>query len=440
MIDWQSIGESASKRLSQYLSIDSTNPPGDETKTADFISAKLRDIKIEPEVFFSAPKRANVLARLKGDGSKSPLLLLHHMDVVPAFPEKWSVPPFGGSIIDGYIYGRGALDMKSFGIMHLGALELLLKNSFPLKRDIIFLAVADEEVTGEYGCEWMVENHWDKLNPGIVWDEGGFGFTGITGGKPVFMTAVTEKKTIWPTINSEGKSGHSSFEDKKNPVENLVNALAKIQKLQLPFRISKVSFEMYKRLAPEMHFPLSLLYKYAHLPLIQNIIKKKSEGLPLLNVIGQNLITVTGISAKSKNNVIPDNAEASLDIRLLYDEDENKFIENLLNLLKNDKVKIDASMVMASSRVSSWKNDFFRSFEEILQTHVPGCVVTPIQSPASTDSRVFRQKGVEAYGLIPIVIEASELSRIHSVDERISEKNLLMGTQIVYEMLLKTCT
>jgi len=254
------------------------------------------------------------------------------------------------------------------------------------------------------------------------------------------MTAVTEKKAIWPRITSGGKSGHSSSGEKGNPIENLVPALAKIQNLGLPPRISNVSAEMYKRLAPGMPFPLSVVFKYAHLPWLHNIIFNKSKKLPLLSAIGQNLVTVTGISANSKNNVVPDTAEASLDIRLIYDEDEVRFIEDLIHLIGNDNIKIDIPVIMASSWVSSWKNEFFKSLEEVLQKHVPKSIITPMQSPASTDSRVFRQKGVEAYGLIPIVLEASEISGIHSADERISEENLLMGTRIVYEMLVKTCT
>ena len=157
------IGERAARLLSEYIQINTTNPPGNEAQTAEFYAQQLRQRGLEPHIYPSAPGRANVVARLhgNGDGSKGPLLLLHHMDVVTADAADWSHDPFSGDIADGFVYGRGALDMKCFGIMHLIALDLLQEQDRPLERDIIFLAVADEEQDGEFGARWMVDNHWE---------------------------------------------------------------------------------------------------------------------------------------------------------------------------------------------------------------------------------------------------------------------------------------
>ena len=172
MVDWQAVGREAAQLLARYVQIDTTNPPGNERPAAEFLAQALRQRGFEPRLFESGPGRANLVIRVRGGEERGPVLLLHHMDVVTANADDWSHDPFGGDLCDGCLYGRGALDMKGFGVMQLLALDLLRRSGRPLRRDVILMAVSDEEMEGCCGTGWMVDHHWDEIRPEVVWDEG----------------------------------------------------------------------------------------------------------------------------------------------------------------------------------------------------------------------------------------------------------------------------
>jgi len=437
--DWQAAGEEAADLLSRYVQIDTTNPPGNERRAADFLCAALRERGLEPKLYESAPGRANVVARLRGAGERGPILLLHHMDVVPADSSSWSHEPCGGEMCDGYLYGRGALDMKCMGVMQLAALDLLRQSGRSLKRDVIFMAVSDEEMEGRYGTGWMVDHHWDEIHPEVVWDEGGFGLSGLVGRGLVFYVAVAEKQVLWPRLVAYGEPGLASVPRGNNPVDVLTRALERIRTRRQRPRLTAVSREMFKRLAAAVDFPQSLLLRHADSPLIWPLVGRALTRQPETNAMVRNLVTATRLNAGSKQNVVPRQAVADLDVRLLPDEDPIAFLVRLSGVVDDERVNIELDRRPVPSSVSPFEGNFFSALERMLQRHVPGCFVVPTQTPGGTDSRFFRQRGVPAYGLIPIAIDQGELNRMHGIDERISLANLRLGTRVVYDLLKTLC-
>lgn len=445
--DWNAVRREAADLLGQYLRVDTTNPPGNELASAEFLAQAMRDRGLEPRLYRSAPGRANVVARVKGTGRaggagaaagiEGPVLLLHHMDVVPANRAAWSHDPFGGEVDEGYVYGRGALDMKGMGVMQLLAVERLLAAAGPPSRDIILMAVSDEECGGRFGTGYMVENHWDEIRPAVVWDEGGFGMTGVIGQAPVFYVAVAEKQVLWCRLVATGEAGLASIPRGANPIDALARAIDRLGRHPFPPRLNGVTSAMLRRLAPAAGFPLSFILRNVANPLVWPLARRALTAQPTLNAALRNLVTVTELRAGDKQNVIPARAEASLDIRLLPGEDAAAFVRELEDVIADDRVRVEVQDYPPPSIVSPYddKAGFFAALAAQVRAAVPGAAVVPMQTPGGTDSLYFRNRGVPAYGLIPVLFDAPELDRMHGVDERLSLDNLVLGTRIIHGLL-----
>jgi acetylornithine deacetylase/succinyl-diaminopimelate desuccinylase-like protein len=440
MINWNAIGDIAAQILSSYLKIKSTNPPGDERETAEFISNQLRERGLETKIYTSAPNRLNLLARLPGDGSKKPILLYHHMDVVEADPQCWSCDPFGGEIRDGYVWGRGAIDMKGMGVMQLLAMELLQLYHPDRTRDIIFFAAADEEKGGAYGTQWMIENHWPEIKSEYVWDEGGFGLQDFFGPAPVFTVAIAEKKELWLKLIAHGKPGHSGMPHDDNAANILLQALDRVMALNAKYELNPVTKMMFAEISNTMPFPKSFLLKNLQNPLIFRLMQSALTSDPAIAAIMKDTLSITILRAGSKENVIPDRAEATLDIRLLPDRDPAVFLENLKKLIADIRIEIKVVQYPEGASVSNVNSEFFKTLAGVLKELAPESVTAPMLTPGTTDSCFFRRKGVNSYGLFPAIINPGELARFHGIDERISIENLRLGTQITYEILQRMCT
>jgi len=435
------IGTRAASLLSEYIQINTTNPPGNETLTAEFFAQQLRQRGLDPKIFSSAPGRDNVVARLKGRGdhNKGPLLLYHHMDVVTADPAEWTHDPLSGDIEGGFIYGRGALDMKCFGIMHLMALDMLLEQDVSLDRDIIFMAAADEEQEGAYGAAWMVENHWDEIAPEIVWDEGGYGIRGLLKDELIFYVSVAEKNGLWTKLIASGEPGLGSIPRGNNPVDVLTAALHKLQKHSFPPRLTDTSAEMLRRLGKTAEFPQSFLLQHARNPLLWLLVSRALAGMTTLNAMMRNLVTPTMLHASEKENVITSQAKAVLDVRLLPDEDPVQFFARLQDLLADERLRLETPDDLSMPAVTAFEHPFFAGLEAGITGMVPDCQVAPMLTPGGTDSRFFRRKGISAFGLIPIIIDPDELERMHGIDERISVDNLVLGLRVVADVVERVC-
>ena len=437
--DWDDVRRRATELLSEYIRIDTTNPPGNEAASARLLSAALAAEGIAVDLYEPDPDRANLVARLRAGSPRArPLLLLHHMDVVRAKPETWQVPPFGGDVRDGYIWGRGAIDDKGLGAMHLMAFLLLAKSAVPLSRDVILMAVADEEEGGTLGTRWMTENHWDDIECEYVWDEGGAGSRGVVGDAAVFSISVWEKRSMVLRLTVSGPGGHGATAT-HTPVDNLAAALHRLQRHHARVRFNPVTREFFRRISATQPAPISWLMRSAASPALRPLMSVRARRTPIINAMLRDTIATTMLEAGDKANVSPETATAMLNARILPDTDPDLFVEEVRKVLGGD-VDVEVVALTEASPASPLDSGLFNAIERAIAAEVPGAVVAPMQTPFVTDSRYFRLKGAKAYGLIPAVLTPDELNTIHGVDERISIDNLVLGIKITYETLVRLCS
>jgi acetylornithine deacetylase/succinyl-diaminopimelate desuccinylase-like protein len=444
-LEWGRLRYEMVSMLRSYVQIDTTNPPGNEIAAARFLARLLNAEGIPHHMYQSEQDRVNLVARLDPKHTEEPieppLLLLHHMDVVPADAPSWHFPPFSAALEDGYIWGRGTLDAKGLGVMQLMSLVLLRRCNVQLRRPVILLAVADEEQGGDLGAAWMVQNHWPEVQCEYLWDEGGFGTVGIMSALPVFAVAVAEKRWMRVKLTAWGQAGHAAMPPATGTtsIDRLVQALDKLQHWQAPIELNEVNREFFRRIARLQGFPTSLLMHNLHLPLVQPLVRGKLVQRPAVNAMVRNTISLTRVQAGYIENMIPAKAEAVLDVRLLPDSDPEVVHQWIQRVIDDPAVEVEVTGYAAPSRQSPFKSAMFEAIEAATQRQRPGSITVPLQTPGSTDSRHFRAKGVKAYGLVPGVITQEELETVHGVDERISVDNLLLGTQVVLDVVLQLC-
>ncbi len=309
-IDWADVERQATDFLSAYIQIDTTNPPGNESAAAQFLTGRFRQAGIEAETFESQPGRGSVLARLKGSGGGRPVILLNHLDVVPASPDGWDVPPFSGAVRDGYVYGRGALDCKGVGTVDAMALLLLKRRGTPLKRDVIFLGTADEETGGKLGAGWMVETHFDRFaDVEFVLNEGG-AIDVLANGKRAYSVAVAEKTPCWLRLTASGRAGHGAAPQKETAVTRLVRALEHLRTYRPPVRVTSEVEAYYAALAPLQDDARRKQYLN-----LRGALRKENFRAQFLDkaqdaALVQNTLTPTVLTGSQKTNVIPRTASA----------------------------------------------------------------------------------------------------------------------------------
>ena len=384
-----------------------------------------------------------LVGRIQGTDPLKPLVLNHHIDVVPADPGRWSHPPFSGEVVDGYVWGRGALDTKGLGVMHLLALEQLIREGLTFQRPVIFLAVSDEETGGAQGMRWLVENHLDELDPEWVWDEGGGGIvfgpdSGLPGGRPLFGVAVTEKQIQHLRLVASGEPGHASMPHSNNANVTLMRALDRVLPPR-PMRLNGVTRTMFQQFAGLLGFPVSFLLRNIENPLILRLVERKLAGNRLLNAMLRDTISLTILNAGYKVNVIPERAEASIDCRLLPDTDAAQFRHWLEETIDDERVQVEIVETSDPTGISPTESPFFDAVRHALARHVPKAVVYPLMVAGGTDSRFFRARSIPAYGFSPCVMEVSDIERIHGIDERISVDNLLLGVKVTCDMVRELC-
>ncbi len=434
-IDWVAVEEEAANLLSRYIQFDTTNPPGNELPAIEFLADTLRRRDFAPQIIRSAPNRANLIVRLKGQAETTapPCLLYAHADVVPADSADWSEPPFGGCIKDGFVWGRGALDDKGLGIIFLQALTLLKQFCPPLNRDIILLIAADEEVSGRYGAAWLLDHHPDLIKAEYMWDEGGVGLQKTD--DALYQIAVAEKISLTIKLVAHGTPGHASIQNRDNAQDRLVQALYRLKRWVHPTRLTEPVIQMLQALAPAQPFPLAALFAHADKPLLWPLLQPRLKNNPIFSSLICNTVNLTMLSGGKAGNVIPARAEATLDARLLPDEDPALFLTALRSIIGDPKISVGVEDLPPPQVSTSPDAHFFRALSKTLQSlGSPGQVI-PYLTPGATDSRFFRVAGMKAYGFMPMLLDNTELSRIHGIDERVSIANLRWGIRVVFETL-----
>jgi acetylornithine deacetylase/succinyl-diaminopimelate desuccinylase-like protein len=428
--------DETTRLLQEYVRIDTSNPPGDTTKAADFLAGVLEREGIAVTRYESAPGKSIVLARLKATASPpagKALLLLHHMDVVPADKSQWKQDPFAATIQDGSLWGRGSMDMKGQGIAQLVAFLRLKREKTPLARDVVLLAEPDEEVGGTMGARWMIANHYADLDPEYVLDEGGFGSRDLfSPTKLVYGIAVAEKKIVWLKVRAEGVAGHGSQPNDQNPNDRLIKALGRLfadrsaegfaQGASAPARGARAS--------------------QASEPSVVDVMKAKIGAFAtnkFTNAIQQSTIALTwirsGVGDPPKINVIPSVAEAGLDCRVLPGVTRDQWMAEVRRRLGDPSLKLEIINESDDPIVTSYDTPLYRALENAIARRHPDAVVTPLLIPYGTDSNAFRPKGVKSYGLFPAILPADVVSQMHGDAEHMPLAAVQEAADVLFEAL-----
>lgn len=436
-MDWDAIQDEAVGYLRRLLCLNTINPPGNEIIACQYLANVLAGEGIEATILESAPTRGNLVARLKGDGRAAPLLLMVHLDVVTVEPPRWSCDPFGGEIIDGFVYGRGALDTKELAAMELTVLLWLKRNRVPLARDIIFMANADEEAGGHLGAKWMVEHHPDLIRAEYAINEGG-GFGTTILGKRVYGIQTGEKGTARFTLRAHGKPGHASVPQRENAVLKLARGLDKLGSGSFPTHVTPTARGYIEGLAKAVGGgPAAALRSV----LDSKNNKRAFENLPLdegmrglLYAMLHNTATPTKLNAGSKINVIPSVAEAQVDARLVPGQTPETFLRELRTVL-DDEYEIEFHQPTMTGIESDPQSPLYDLMVRQLKRHDPDAIVLPNLVVGATDARHVTKLGTKVYGFSPMFDDATEMERVHADDERISVGNVGFGTRVLYDVV-----
>ena len=438
-VDWTALARESQAVLSDYLRVNTTNPPGNEILGARFLKAILDREGIEARILDTTevgPNRANFYARLHGNGGKRAIALVHHMDVVPATPSSWSVDPFSGEVRDGYIWGRGAIDMKSEGIIHLMSMVALKRAGVHLTRDIVFIGNADEEL-GSTGALVFVKQHPDLLRDvEYLITEGADNVLDDKGKVVYFAVGVSEKRTFWQRLTVNGVPSHGSRPTKQNPVPRLVAALYKISQYETPLHVTPGVEKFFRDIARTYPEPqrswLSNVTVALENPRARDWILSDVSW----NAVLRNTISLTGLAGSNKTNVIPGVATADIDVRLLPDQDTTAFLKTLEAIVGDTAVHITHLANSKAPLESPIDTDLFRAIEKAAHDREPGAFVTTPMETAATDRPTYRKVGITTYGFSPFKIPRPEIQRgMHGNDERLSVENVGYGVRFYYDIL-----
>jgi acetylornithine deacetylase/succinyl-diaminopimelate desuccinylase-like protein len=437
-VDWSVIARESETNLGQYLRVNTTNPPGNELLAARFLKGILDREGIEAEILDTAELgagRANLYARLRGNGTKRAIALVHHMDVVPATPSSWSVDPFSGIVKDGYIWGRGAIDMKGEGIAELMAMIALKRSGVSLTRDIVYIGNADEELTSTGGLVF-VNRHPDLLKDvEYLITEGADNY--LENGKVVyFAVGVAEKRTFWQRLTVNGVPSHGSRPTKQNPVPRLVAALYKISQYETPLHVTPGVEKFFRDIARTYPEPKRAWLSNVTVALENPEAKEWILSDVSWNAFLRNTISLTGLAGSNKTNVIPGVATADIDVRLLPDQDAQAFLETLKSVVGDTAVHFTTLLQPKTPLESPIDTELFRAIEKAAHERDPGAFVTTPMETAATDRPTYRKLGITTYGFSPFLIPRPEIQRgMHGNDERLSVDNVGYGVHFFYDIL-----
>ncbi len=436
MIDWTALGDETVDLLRRYLMIDTTNPPGNETAGVRFLAEVLARDGIESETIEAAPGRGSLRARLAGDGSLGGIVLHHHIDVVYADRRYWTVDPFGGVIADGYLYGRGAIDMKSTGILQLAAILALKRARVPLKRDLVFLATADEEAGSEFGAQFIANQRRDWLaGTEYAMSELTAIHTDPKLKAPLGAIVISEKTGLALVLTARGEPGHGSMPWPDTAPNRLVRALNRLLEAERPTRVLPEVQEFFSSVATLMSPEDSAGYDDLARSLREQEFRSRFLSNRQWAAMVRTTFAVTMLRGSEKSNVIPPEATAQIDCRMLAGDDPEEIAAWVRGAIADEHVQVTIAREPKIPNLSPPDTELYKAMADALRRRAPGVVVAPMILVAFTDSWVFRRCGLHAYGFSPFVIDEGELQRIHGNDERISLENLREGVRVYAEML-----
>jgi acetylornithine deacetylase/succinyl-diaminopimelate desuccinylase-like protein len=445
--DWEKATQESVTHLSNLIRIKTPQPEGNELVAARYLREVCEREGIESRIYESAPGRGNFVARLKGDGSARPILLMAHLDTVGVEPSLWTVDPFGGIVKDGYVWGRGAQDDKNIMAANLTAFLLLKRSGVKLRRDVILLGEADEEQGVGFGIEWMIKNHPAEIDAEFSLTEGGTSLLDADGKVRYFAIQTAEKVPVNIKVTTSGVSGHASVPRPDNPVVRLAKAIASIGAYETPVQFNETTRKFYEGLAAAASGEEKTLYESllkaasARTPnqkLLKQYARQVAEKNLRLAALLRTTISPTVFNGGFQNNVIPGTAEANLNVRLLPFETPENLIMQLREAVNDPTVTFTAlRMTRRPLAASSTDTELFRAFEKVIPQMSPGARVMPTMSTWATDSAQLRERGVQAYGVLWPKTPAEEAG-FHGNDERIRISSLGYGTQVMWRVLMET--
>jgi len=434
VIDWAAATGEATAMLQGILRIRSVNPPGGEEAVARALAAICAKEGIEHELVSIAPGRVLLKARIPGGSSKDALCLTNHIDVVTADPAEWKVPPFSGKLVGERLYGRGALDMKGFAVMQLMTLILVKRRKLPLKRDLLFLALPDEEAGGRFGAQWVAKEG-KRLLKGVswMWNEGGMGTKGLAGiQRPMFGLMHAERGNLWIELEARGPSGHGSTAPDGNAIARLSEATRRIVGGSQSITLSPITRRLFAEMGEAIGGAKGFLVKRIGHPLVRPLLEGSFRKQRFLKAITRNTRTLTVFQAGSKVNVVPGKALARIDCRLLPGVEPESYLAGI----KASIADLDITIRVINSKASTSSpvdGALFDAIRSTLTRLNPGCVVSPLLSPGGTDSAYFRPLGIKCYGLVPAVFSEADLKGFHGKDESITLGQIRQGLQATFE-------
>jgi acetylornithine deacetylase/succinyl-diaminopimelate desuccinylase-like protein len=427
-VDWSKVDAEAMRHLQSLVQIDSTNPPGNETRIVEYVKKVLDAEGIPSMVVSKDPSRANLIARIKGNGSRKPLLIMGHSDTVTVDATKWTIPPFSGARVDGYVYGRGVIDDKSDLFAAMMTTILLKRTGAKLDRDVIFVTEAGEEGTSGFGIGYLISDHWKDIEADVCLAEAG----GVTrrGGKAIFATIeTTEKVSRGTRLVATGPSGHGSRPMRGNAIAHLSGAVAKLAVWDPPMRLNDTTRTYFEKLASISEPAEARRFRDLLDPAKSAAVREYlAVNDPTSYSMLHTSISPNIIQGGFRSNVIPSEAIATLDIRALPDEDINAFYGLMRKVIDDPAVKVEmVPNTQGGERPtpppSSIDSDSYHALEAAFR-NVYGVPVLPLMQTGATDMAQLRAKGVQCYGVGPMTDEEDTLKgfAMHSDQERILEE------------------
>jgi acetylornithine deacetylase/succinyl-diaminopimelate desuccinylase-like protein len=423
--------------MQEYLRVDTTNPPGHEMRAVSFYKEILDAEGIENTAFEYSPGRGDLWARLPHttEPAKRPLILLNHMDVVTSDASLWQVPPFSGEIKDGWIWGRGAQDMKDEGLAQLVVMVMLRREKIPLDRDVIFLAVADEEADGT-GTDWFISHHRDLLeNAEFLINEGGENL--LDDGEVKYVGVdVGEKTTFWLHVVAHGRSGHASRPIPDSAPNRLVNALDRILAYKTSLRVLPVVEEFLREMAPYEPPEEAREYRNIRKAIGEKKFQQEVENDESLNFLLRDTISLTMMGGSEQTNVVPAEAWANLDVRILPGGDPKALLAQIRRVIDDPNVTVEPiNAEFREANYSPTDTSLYAAIRQVSAKYFPGTPVVPHITSGYTENQRYRPLGINAYGFNPYTATEEEGNTEHGNDERIRVDEVRRGPRILFDVV-----
>jgi acetylornithine deacetylase/succinyl-diaminopimelate desuccinylase-like protein len=443
-MNWTQMTDETVINLVRLIKEQTINPPGNELPAILVVKEILDLAGVPPDMYQiveSAPTRANLVVRLKGDGSEKPLLMSGHVDVVPVERDHWSHDPFGGEVIEGNVWGRGTLDMKGFLAMYLEVFLELFRRKTPLKRDIILAAIADEEAGFEHGSKFLSEKHRELINAEYAFTEGG-ALTFYMGKTKLYPIQVAEKSVCWLKATATGKPGHGSVPHSENAVFYLAQALEKLRRAgHLPIHLTPTFLKMVAAVRTQSRFPVNALAGILGSPMVVDVLLRNLRGdaANMLRALVSNTVSPTMLQAGSKVNVIPSTAEVGIDCRLVPGQTPESVISEIHHIV-GDKIHLEPVYTTCGAEFST-ETPLYKLLEKRTHQLDPGGLVIPMMMTGATDACQYQNAGIKVYGFTPGILPPGMpiLQLAHGHDERIPISFIESGLPVLWDVVTEFC-